>query len=272
MSLIESDAYTVAVLGFGQTERAVLKSMIGLSARRGPRLAAASEFDARTPDIYLVDSDSASAVEHFRRCTSTIERPTILIGSQDLGMKWPRLARPLHWKRLFQALDHALGAGASAEAVTSRPHANPLAARGGAEVRDWTLVVDDSVTVREFMKSKLANYSINIDFAASGEEAIGLTARRHYLCVFLDVVMAGMDGYQVCKLIKARKASPRTAVVMLTSKSSPFDRIRGTMAGCDAYLTKPVDEDRLLETIARYLPDAAARPGFYSPATTLMRT
>lgn len=271
--MIESDAYTVAVLGFGPTERAVLKSMIGLSARRGPRLTAASEFDTRSPDIYLVDSDSAGAVEQFRRCTSTIERPTILVGSRDLGMKWPLLPRPLHWKRLFQALDHALGAGATAEAVTSQPApANALSSRGGTEVRDWTLVVDDSVTVREFMKNRLAHYRINIDFAASGEEAIGLTARRHYLCVFLDVVMAGMDGYQVCKLIKARKGSPRTAVVMLTSKSSPFDRIRGTMAGCDAYLTKPVDEDRLLETIARYLPDAEVRPGFYSPSAALIRT
>jgi len=271
--VIESDAYTVAVLGFGQTERAVLKSMIGLSARRGPRLAAASEFDARTPDIYLVDTDNAGAVEHFRRCTSTIQRPTILIGSQDLGMKWPRLDRPLHWKRLFQALDNALSAGASPEAVTSAPafaRGGPVA--GGAAVRDWTLVVDDSVTVREFMKTRLAQYRINIDFAASGEEAIGLTGRRHYLCVFLDVVMPGMDGYQVCKLIKARKGTPRTAVVMLTSKSSPFDRIRGTMAGCDAYLTKPVDEDRLLETIAKYLPEAATASGFYSPSMALIRT
>jgi twitching motility two-component system response regulator PilG len=41
---------------------------------------------------------------------------------------------------------------------------------------------------------------------------------------------------------------------MLTSKGSPFDRIRGAMAGCDAYLTKPVDEDKLLETIVKFLP------------------
>jgi twitching motility two-component system response regulator PilG len=271
--VIESDAYTVAVLGFGQTERAVLKSMIGLSARRGPRLTAASEFDGRTPDIYLVDTDNAGAVDHYRRCTSTIQRPTILIGSQNLGMKWPRLDRPLHWKRLFQALDHAISSGASPEAVTSAPaYANGSPVPGGAAVRDWTLVVDDSVTVREFMKSRLAQYRINIDFAASGEEAIGLTGRRHYVCVFLDVVMPGMDGYQVCKLIKARKGTPRTAVVMLTSKSSPFDRIRGTMAGCDAYLTKPVDEDRLLETIAKYLPEAATGSGFYSPSMALIRT
>jgi two-component system, cell cycle response regulator len=72
--------------------------------------------------------------------------------------------------------------------------------------------------------------------------------------VFLDVIMPGIDGYQVCKLIKSKRAANKTAVIMLTSKGSPFDRIRGAMAGCDAYLTKPVDEDKLLESIVKFLP------------------
>jgi twitching motility two-component system response regulator PilG len=73
--------------------------------------------------------------------------------------------------------------------------------------------------------------------------------------VFLDVVLPGIDGYQVCKLIKSNKqAIKKTAVVMLTSRSSPFDKLRGSLAGCDEYLTKPLDEDRLLEVIAKFLP------------------
>jgi twitching motility two-component system response regulator PilG len=43
---------------------------------------------------------------------------------------------------------------------------------------------------------------------------------------------------------------------MLTSRSSPFDKLRGSLAGCDEYLTKPVDENRLLEVIAQFLPAA----------------
>jgi twitching motility two-component system response regulator PilG len=46
----------------------------------------------------------------------------------------------------------------------------------------------------------------------------------------------------------------RTAVVMLTSRSGSFDKLRGSLAGCDEYLTKPVDENRLLEVIAKFLP------------------
>ena len=120
---------------------------------------------------------------------------------------------------------------------------------------DWVLVVDDNLTVREFMRSKLAPFNFNVDYAESGEQAVGLTGNRRYACVFLDVVMPGIDGYQVCKLIKSKRSQGKTHVVMLTSKGSPFDKIRGAMAGCDAYLTKPVDEEKLLETIVRFIPN-----------------
>ena len=122
---------------------------------------------------------------------------------------------------------------------------------------DWVLVVDDNLAVRRFMAQKLEQFNINIDFAASGEQAIGLSGTKHYTCVFLDVVMPGIDGYQVCKLIKGNRISKDVKVVMLTSRDSPFDKIRGKMAGCDAYLTKPVDEDKLMNTIVRFLPEGA---------------
>ena len=123
---------------------------------------------------------------------------------------------------------------------------------------DWVLVVDDSATVREFMKGRLAPFGFNVDYAASGEEAIGLTGKRFYTCIFLDVVMPGADGYQVCKMIKSIRGVRKSSIVMLTSRGSPFDKIRGTMAGCDAYLTKPLDEDKLLHTIGKLLPNAVA--------------
>nr|WP_275403491.1 response regulator [Ramlibacter algicola] len=120
---------------------------------------------------------------------------------------------------------------------------------------DTVLVVDDNATVRAFMQAKLAPFGFDVDFAETGEEAIGLSGQNEYTCVFLDVVLPGIDGYQVCKLIKSNKqAIKKTAVVMLTSRSSPFDKLRGSLAGCDEYLTKPLDEDRLLEVIAKFLP------------------
>ena len=134
------------------------------------------------------------------------------------------------------------------------PSANGSSGKdGGGE--DWVLVVDDSETVREFMRSKLSAFNFKVDYAESGEEAVGFTGKKHYTCIFLDVVMPGIDGYQVCKLVKSNRTSQKTAVVMLTSKDSPFDKIRGSMSGCNAYLTKPVDEEKLLGTISKFLPD-----------------
>jgi len=118
---------------------------------------------------------------------------------------------------------------------------------------NWVLVCDDNITVREFMRVKLAPFGFNVDFAETGEQAVGLTGIKHYTCVFLDVVMPGINGYQVCKLIKSKKGAAKTAVVMLSSKDSTFDKIRATMSGCDTYLTKPVNENRLYAVISKYL-------------------
>ncbi|MDO9101832.1 MAG: response regulator [Candidatus Nitrotoga sp.] len=122
---------------------------------------------------------------------------------------------------------------------------------------NWVLVCDDNMTVREFMRAKLAPFGFNVDYAETGEQAVGLTGTKHYACVFLDVVMPGINGYQVCKLIKSKKSAAKTAVVMLSSKDSTFDKIRATMSGCDTYLTKPVNENRLFEVISKYLPTNA---------------
>ncbi len=326
--------YTVAVLGFDQTEKIVLASIFGLAARRSPKFVQISS-SGPSPDIYLLDAGDPEAVVRFKGLNADRRVPSIVIGDSDQGTGWPVLKRPLQWTRLFKAFDLAvtlppmqkvaagsaqpsaghvsasaptmrimpgssahggLPGGAAtaprpaAPAATTRPPTQPPAAtrvpttpparlatgqftgplgntqrfdpgRTGMHAAqaepDNVMVVDDSPAVREFMRSRLEPFAFRVDYAGSGEEAIGLTAGKQYTCIFLDVVMPGIDGYQVCKMIKARKSIRPTAVVMLTSKSSPFDKIRGTMAGCDAYLTKPVDEEKLLEVISKFLPTAA---------------
>ena len=66
--------------------------------------------------------------------------------------------------------------------------------------------------------------------------------------------MPGIDGYEACRRIKANaQADYVPPVVMLTSRSSPFDRIRGSMAGANAYLVKPAEEAELYEVLDRYV-------------------
>ena len=114
------------------------------------------------------------------------------------------------------------------------------------------LAVDDSPLMRTFLRTSWSLTASQPEFASSGEEALFKISKQHFDLIFLDVMLPGMDGYDVCKMIKKNKDNNLMKVVMLTSKDKTFDKIRGTMAGCDGYLTKPVDEMKLRAIIERH--------------------
>lgn len=282
-----NEQYLVDVIGFNAVERSMLASIFALASRRDPGFV---QYDpantvSGSADIYLVDAENPEAMGEFRMLSKRANLPAVMVGSNCDSMGFPLLPRPLQWARLLQALEetvtasgakgrkrddddegtlplgtsHPLSATSAGRSHPSMPGLDPAAAQKRA-AGDTVLVVDDNASVRMFMKAKLAPFKFEVDFAETGEEAVGLTGSREYTCVFLDVVLPGIDGYQVCKAIKANKhAIKKTAVVMLTSRSSPFDKLRGSLAGCDEYLTKPLDEDRLLEVIATFLPSSRKR-------------
>jgi two-component system, cell cycle response regulator len=278
--------FLVDVIGFNPVERSMLSSIFALAARRDPGFVQFDPAAGGSADIYLVDADSPESLAEFHALSKRAGLRAVLVGNATAKAGSIVLARPLQWARLLQALEDtaadlepdlmlgdALESGAHGVSLPfgrSRPGpgttradaATPesLEAARKRALGDTVLVVDDNATVRLFMKAKLAPFGFEVDYAETGEEAVGLTGSREYTCVFLDVVLPGIDGYQVCKMIKSNKqAIKKTAVVMLTSRNSPFDKLRGSLAGCDEYLTKPLDEDRLLEVIAKFLPSSRKR-------------
>lgn len=116
------------------------------------------------------------------------------------------------------------------------------------------LLVDDSDIALKYMQNRMRHFSYECDLVRSGEEALAMVATHNYHFVFLDVMMTGLDGYQTCKAIKNNKArrGPPPVVVMLTSKGGTIDKIRGSMAGCDAYLTKPLNDKKLGVVLAKF--------------------
>jgi two-component system, cell cycle response regulator len=127
---------------------------------------------------------------------------------------------------------------------------------------DHILVVDDSDIALKFMRNRLTRFGFRTDLVNSGEEALGRMNVRPYKFVFLDVMMEGLDGYQTCRAIKQRKYAEGKppVVVMLTSRGGTIDKIRGTLAGCDAYLTKPLNERDLIAVLAKH--DRTVARGF----------
>jgi two-component system, cell cycle response regulator len=135
---------------------------------------------------------------------------------------------------------------ASAQLSPSSAAINPLLGR--------VLLVDDSEVALKYMQNRLRFFGYECDLASNGEESLTLVAKNNYKFVFLDVMMKGLDGYQTCKAIKNNRArrGATPVVVMLTSRSGAIDKIRGSMAGCDAYLTKPLNDKRLKAVLGKF--------------------
>ncbi|MFM7331553.1 MAG: response regulator transcription factor [Brachymonas sp.] len=143
--------------------------------------------------------------------------------------------------------------GAFTHSTLGKPPASAHGSDSAMDV-DHILVVDDSDIALKFMRNRLSRFGFLADLVNSGEEALGRMNTKPYKFVFLDVMMEGLDGYQTCRAIKQRKYSDGKppVVVMLTSRGGTIDKIRGTLAGCDAYLTKPLNERDLIAVLAKH--------------------
>ena len=104
------------------------------------------------------------------------------------------------------------------------------------------LVVDDVPPNVKLLEAKLTSEYFDVLTAYSGPEALEVIAREHPDIVLLDVMMPGMDGFEVCKRIKADPATAHIPVVMVTALDQPSDRVTGLEAGADDFLTKPVQD------------------------------
>lgn len=120
--------------------------------------------------------------------------------------------------------------------------------------RPRALVVDDSTTLQRLMDLTLRPLGVDLEFSARGDEAIMLALKNHYDVILLDVMLPGVDGYQVCKAIKRDPRAKHVPVIMLTSKDSAFDKVKGIMAGTNVYLTKPIKRSMLIAALDQNVP------------------
>jgi two-component system cell cycle response regulator len=111
------------------------------------------------------------------------------------------------------------------------------------------LVVDDIVTNIRLLEARLTAEYFEVLTACSGREALDVLARERVDVVLLDVMMPGMDGFEVCRHIKRDTRTQHIPVVMVTALDQAADRIQGLDAGADDFLTKPVDDVALITRV-----------------------
>ena len=133
-----------------------------------------------------------------------------------------------------------------------------LGVRGGADRA--VLVVDSTPIARKFLALRLQSLGYRVHVAEGGEQALAMVEQRAYAIVFVEAVLAprdGIDGLRLCQAIKRRRDHPGAivpVVVVVTSLDGSTDRVRGSLAGCDAYLIKPLVKDKLIAALCEVDP------------------
>lgn len=119
------------------------------------------------------------------------------------------------------------------------------------------LVVDDNVHNVRLLEARLQVAGYAVETAASGAEALAKVAADPPDLMLLDVMMPGIDGYEVCRRLRGEAATARLPVVLITALDGEGDKAAGRQAGADAFLTKPAPDDLLFPMLRRLLGQGA---------------
>lgn len=288
-----SKQFLVAVIGATEGECEILERIFGVTRYRprSYQLVAINDLNsksewakARAANIFIVNVNNAKAVVCWHKFTTAVyaekRKPALQLGRKSVPGEAAAefsIPSPINPTRLLQTLDnytiHHLGyypefqigsdldpcsatvrninaiansAKATSIGVKTQPETTPRQALR-------VLVADDSLAVRRQLKIEFDSMDAQLDSVADGEAAVKAAERVQYDVIFLDVVMPGMDGYSVCKNIRRSNLNKSTPVVMLTSRSSKFDKLKGILAGCDTYLTKPVNHNEFKAITQKHL-------------------
>ena len=274
-------SFRVRLCGIAEKDRNVLKRILAITESRTRTYTIVNGAPDAEADIIIVNADDSDATSEWTQNyidENGISRlPTILASKNKLdNKKYSTTTLPFFPTRVLKCLDEVTvkDLNFTPELRIDESQEDPPENSG---VRDYktqlsnqeletfigtranlnagfkknsVLVVDDSLPVRKALDMKLRLMDYDVHHAANGDEALRMLRGMHPEIIFLDVVMPGIDGYEVCKQIKRNKITKHIPVIMLTSRSSPFDKVKGKLAGCNNYLTKPVEHDEFEQVVA----------------------
>ncbi|HEY9665306.1 MAG TPA: response regulator [Coleofasciculaceae cyanobacterium] len=118
------------------------------------------------------------------------------------------------------------------------------------------LVVDDDLTQQLIVFKILKKIGLNVIFADNGVQALEMVQRYCPNLVILDILLPGMNGYEVCRRLRSDKDTENLAVVMCSNKKEQSDRYWGIKQGADAYICKPCHPQELINTVVYLLQES----------------
>lgn len=122
------------------------------------------------------------------------------------------------------------------------------------------LIVDDEEHIRELIKFNLEKNGYRVICADNGLDALNMTKEENPHLLLLDLMLPGMDGYDVCKEIRKDNSISSTPIVMITAKGEEFDKVLGLELGADDYITKPFSVRELMARVKAILRRTNIKP------------
>lgn len=234
----EQGHFNVALIGFSIKENQNIEQLFQLSHKRQRCYNLMPDIETQKIDILFLCLSSQQAKVDATRLLKKSPQTAIVIAAKDkpANSTYHYTPYPLRASLILETLDRIIFSVSDVAAPASEYNA---------------LIVDDSAAMRKALEVELRRIpqKLNIDQADCGEAALELAAQKKYDLIFLDIVMPGIDGFEVCKTL--RKTIKKTPIIMLTGKTSPLDEVKGVMAGCSTYLTKPVDRNEFQKVLKR---------------------
>ncbi len=232
------------------------------------RMAAGRPYDVVVLDWKMGPPDGCQTLRRLRAQLGDALPPSLLVTAHDEDLMWSAardagfgavLVKPITTSSLHDTLVRLLrGEAPEAAGVATAPGEAESRLRtrhGGARV----LLVEDNPVNQEVASELLRSAGLDVHCAENGEQALAQVQARPFDLVLMDVQMPGMDGLEATRAIRQRGVL-RLPIVAMTANAFGEDRAACLEAGMNDHVAKPVDPERLFETLLRWLPAPMAPP------------
>lgn len=254
--IVDDDPTNVKLLAakLGETNYAFLKAYGGEDALQKAK--------DEKPDLVLLDvmmpgMNGLEVTAHLKNCPETADIPIILVTALDgpdnrtKGLEAGAddfLNKPVHTAELRARVKSLLRLKRYSDQLKARVHAPGMGTppfSGDDSLPDLRLpnllIVEDSPADAKLIKSLLNSLACSISIVDSGEEALSICNHRQVDIMILDMLLPGLDGYEVVKRVKENPSTQSTQIIVVTSLQDMESKVRGFEFGVDDYLVKPIN-------------------------------
>ena len=129
-----------------------------------------------------------------------------------------------------------------------------------AEPKRKALIIDDDPSLRRLVQVVFEREGFDVSLAGEGSEGVRLALMNPPHIIILDIMMEGLHGFEVCKMLRANSSLRRTAIIIMSGKSYKPDIDKAIELGADSYVIKPFSPKELLKTAIEHMNERMSRP------------